>query len=43
MYTNKTCQTHKSTYGSLTKTNEKKIFTSTLTVKLVELYDEYFS
>jgi len=29
---NKTYQARKSTYGSLTKTGEKKIFTSTLTV-----------
>ena len=25
MYTNKTCRAHKSTYGSLTETNEKNV------------------
>jgi len=29
---NKTRQAHKNTYGSLTKTNQKTIYTSTLTV-----------
>jgi len=32
VYINKTRQAHQSTYGSLTKTNQKTIYTSTLTV-----------